>query len=470
MMFGLWQSTATRVRADEPWLLDGELSVGLPITTPQRDWFGVGGSLALGVQRPLTPWFALAARLRTAGFLDGDQPENPGVKDPGFGTLNIATLGVAFRLPDGTARRATGLWVEGNGGGGFTGKKLRPTLDAAIGYGFAVGQRSALAPLVRYVQVFQSDDNLSAADARLLLVGLRASFLDREPERVPVVVPPPEVEIQDRDGDGILNDSDKCPDTAEDKDGFEDEDGCPEADNDQDGIIDESDGCPNMAEDKDGFEDDDGCPDDDNDRDGVLDEDDTCPLEQEVINGVDDQDGCPDKGLIVMHDDRIVLEERVLFDVMRARVKSSAQPVLEAIVALWKQHPEWMKVRIEGHADVRGDANFNQKLSERRAANVRDSLIKLGFNPELVTAEGFGASRLLTTGTAEEDHRTNRRVEFVVMARYGDEGAPDLPPPTSAAPAPAAQPEPAPAEPSKAKPDAEEIPGSGAVESGEGKP
>ena len=115
-------------------------------------------------------------------------------------------------------------------------------------------------------------------------------------------------------------------------------------------------------------------------------------------------------------------------------MKSSAQPVLQAIVELWKQHPEWMKVRIEGHADIRGDASANQALSERRAANVRANLIKLGLNPEVITAEGFGATRLLNTGTTEEDHRANRRVEFVVIARYGDEGAPDLPAPASSAP------------------------------------
>ena len=81
-------------------------------------------------------------------------------------------------------------------------------------------------------------------------------------------------------------------------------------------------------------------------------------------------------------------------------------------------------MRIEGHAYIRGDAAFNQALSERRAANVRAALVKLGLNPELATAEGFGATRLLTTGTSEEDHRANRRVEFVVIARYGDDGSP----------------------------------------------
>ncbi|HEY0193305.1 MAG TPA: DUF4398 domain-containing protein, partial [Kofleriaceae bacterium] len=73
----------------------------------------------------------------------------------------------------------------------------------------------------------------------------------------------------DRDGDGILDNVDKCPSDPEDKDGFEDEDGCPDLDNDKDGIPDKADKCPNEPEDKDGFEDEDGCPDDDNDGDGI---------------------------------------------------------------------------------------------------------------------------------------------------------------------------------------------------------
>ena len=57
--------------AGEPWLLDLEATGGAPVTKPQRDWFGGGGSLALGVARPLASWLQLDARLRTALFLDG---------------------------------------------------------------------------------------------------------------------------------------------------------------------------------------------------------------------------------------------------------------------------------------------------------------------------------------------------------------------------------------------------------------
>jgi outer membrane protein OmpA-like peptidoglycan-associated protein len=125
--------------------------------------------------------------------------------------------------------------------------------------------------------------------------------------------PPAEVALEgDRDGDGLLDDVDACPDEPEDLDGHEDADGCPEADNDGDGVLDVADGaqdasgfgdCRDEAEDKDGFEDGDGCPDLDNDRDGILDTRDgaidgagfgACRDDAEDADGYQDQDGCPD--------------------------------------------------------------------------------------------------------------------------------------------------------------------------------
>jgi hypothetical protein len=100
----------------------------------------------------------------------------------------------------------------------------------------------------------------------------------------------------DSDGDGVPDDVDQCPDVPEDKDGFQDEDGCPDYDNDNDGIYDLQDKCPNEPEDFDGFEDSDGCPDPDNDRDGIPDNVDKCPNTPEDIDGYQDDDGCPDGG------------------------------------------------------------------------------------------------------------------------------------------------------------------------------
>jgi len=94
----------------------------------------------------------------------------------------------------------------------------------------------------------------------------------------------------DADGDGIPDELDKCPTEAEDFDGFQDEDGCPDLDNDGDGVLDVDDKCPNDPEDMDGFEDEDGCPDPDNDGDGILDVDDQCPNDA----GPPENHGCPD--------------------------------------------------------------------------------------------------------------------------------------------------------------------------------
>jgi outer membrane protein OmpA-like peptidoglycan-associated protein len=106
-----------------------------------------------------------------------------------------------------------------------------------------------------------------------------------------------EPSIGDRDGDGIKDDVDQCPDDPEDFDGFKDEDGCPDPDNDNDGILDVDDRCPDVPEDKDGHDDQDGCPeneDGDRDGDGIPDRKDKCPDEPEDRDGFQDQDGCPD--------------------------------------------------------------------------------------------------------------------------------------------------------------------------------
>jgi hypothetical protein len=93
----------------------------------------------------------------------------------------------------------------------------------------------------------------------------------------------------DADGDGVAGAHDLCPDGAEDRDGHDDGDGCPDDDNDADGIADRADRCPARAEDVDAVDDDDGCPDDDNDADGVPDDDDACRDQP----GPADARGCP---------------------------------------------------------------------------------------------------------------------------------------------------------------------------------
>jgi len=102
----------------------------------------------------------------------------------------------------------------------------------------------------------------------------------------------------DVDHDGVKDDVDQCPELAEDRDGVQDSDGCPDFDDhDDDGVPDTDDQCPNDREDQDGYEDEDGCPELDNDEDGILDPQDMCPnhegdaREDATITGCPDTDG-----------------------------------------------------------------------------------------------------------------------------------------------------------------------------------
>ena len=96
----------------------------------------------------------------------------------------------------------------------------------------------------------------------------------------------------DNDDDGVADANDKCPTEKEDADGFQDEDGCPDPDNDKDGILDKEDACPNDAGGKSADPKTNGCP--DRDKDGIVDKADKCPDQPEDVDGFEDADGCPD--------------------------------------------------------------------------------------------------------------------------------------------------------------------------------
>ncbi len=218
---------------------------------------------------------------------------------------------------------------------------------------------------------------------------------------------------QDRDGDEIFDDVDKCPDEPEDYDDHLDTDGCPDYDRDKDGVEDGRDLCPDEPEDTDNFRDDDGCPDPDNDNDGVLDVDDKCPDQPENRNGYMDEDGCPDNapGNVEVTRDQIVIKEKVLFDTGRATIKSVSHSILNAVVMVLADYPQ-IKVRVEGHTDSVGSSSTNRRLSEARAKSVREYLISQGVEGGRLTAKGMGEDKPIDTNRTRAGKANNRRVEF----------------------------------------------------------
>ncbi|MDF3069212.1 MAG: putative internalin, partial [Polyangiaceae bacterium] len=214
----------------------------------------------------------------------------------------------------------------------------------------------------------------------------------------------------DNDVDGVPDTRDKCVGDAEDKDGFEDDDGCPEADNDGDRVPDSADKCPAEPEDLDQWEDDDGCPDSDNDGDGVPDADDKCPNEPETKNGIDDADGCPD--LLRVEQGQIRTLEPIYFDTGKASIQARSEPMLLEMANLIRTRADLGTIAIEGHTDSKGNPKNNLKLSKERAVAVRTFLVKAGVAEARLSSDGFGSERPLEDNKTDAGRGKNRRVEF----------------------------------------------------------
>lgn len=240
----------------------------------------------------------------------------------------------------------------------------------------------------------------------------------------------------DRDGDGVPDRDDSCPDDPEDFDGFQDTDGCPDKDNDLDGIPDEQDKCPNVKgpienegcpiidTDGDGIPDKEdrcpnefgpkanqGCPITDRDQDGIPDNEDKCPDEP----GPKENNGCPYK-LIQITDKMIILKEKVFFQFGKATIKKESYPLLNEIAQALKDHPTF-RIRIEGHTDSVGSDKANKILSQKRADAVRKYLIGRGIEPHRLESVGWGEERPIDDNSTEAGREVNRRVEFHIISR-----------------------------------------------------
>ena len=234
----------------------------------------------------------------------------------------------------------------------------------------------------------------------------------------------------DPDKDGIIGDADKCPSEAEDKDGFEDDNGCPDNDNDADGIADATDKCATEAEDKDNFEDDDGCPDPDNDKDGVADATDKCADQPETRNGFEDEDGCPDElpAKLAQYTGTIA---GINFKVSSADLLPASFKTLDKAVAVLTEFKD-VKVEIQGHTDDQlpkagGKFPDNDALSQARAESVKAYFAKKGIAEDRIVAKGYAATVPIQDPTGLKGAKlnaartVNRRVEFKLISPGGEE-------------------------------------------------
>jgi outer membrane protein OmpA-like peptidoglycan-associated protein len=189
-------------------------------------------------------------------------------------------------------------------------------------------------------------------------------------------------------------------------------------DGDGDGVKDENDLCANDAEDRDAWEDEDGCADPDNDKDRILDADDQCPREPETYNGTEDEDGCPDRGRVVVTDTSIEILDKIYFRRGSADVNPQSLPIVDATAEVLKGNPDIRAIEVQGHTS--DDEANAWDLSGRRALAIKSALESRGVRTRIVVTP-YGPTQPVRAGTTEEARANNRRVEFLILERAADD-------------------------------------------------
>jgi len=110
--------------------------------------------------------------------------------------------------------------------------------------------------------------------------------------------------------------------------------------------------------------------------------------------------------------EKIVLRG-VNFDFDKATIRPDAKVILDEAAAILKRNPD-VRVNVDGYTDSIGTKEYNQKLSERRAAAVADYLGNAGVERSRLTPRGFGMSNPVADNKSREGRAKNRRVELLV--------------------------------------------------------
>ncbi len=103
----------------------------------------------------------------------------------------------------------------------------------------------------------------------------------------------------------------------------------------------------------------------------------------------------------------------VLFDTGKYTLRSPAREALAKLSGIVLAYPG-LRLQVEGHTDSTGSPAFNQKLSEQRAATVRDYLVQQGVDMNAISAAGLGEGMPIADNTTATGRQKNRRVEIIV--------------------------------------------------------
>ena len=263
-------------------------------------------------------------------------------------------------------------------------------LDAGLGAKVPFTKNIALKLEAVYMLKYNNtryDNNLA------LLAGINIAFGKRAEEIIPEAAPVVVVAVIDGDDDkdGVLNSVDECIHTPA---GYAvDTQGCA-LDDDKDGVANTVDQCPTTAF---GVEvDTKGCALDD-DKDGVLNAKDVCP--NSPVGSKVNSEGCP-----------VLVNLHVNFDNNSAKVKENFMSGINKFTNFLSTYTDY-SAKIVGYTSNTGNANYNQKLSERRANAVKKIITEEGIDASRITAVGMGEANPIADNATEAGRAQNRRIE-----------------------------------------------------------
>ncbi|HEU0031086.1 MAG TPA: OmpA family protein [Kofleriaceae bacterium] len=345
----------------------------------------LGSTIAFGarVARPFFPWLVPEIELAFAGTktnaIGGADPANIFWIDPRIHMRfelmpdqqlqPFVVVGGGAPIALSSARKTFNSGIVGDG---YVGGGVR--FDSGKGFVLRFDARVSILPGVDHLVTVEGDVGL----------GIEFPLGTRRHAAATVAAKP-----VDTDGDGIPDDKDQCGDRPEDKDDFDDLDGCPDIDNDLDRVLDIADKCLNVPETYNGYDDDDGCPD-------------TVPDEVDALRGT---------------------IEGLIYAEGETRVRESAMKSLAKIAKLMIAHPS-IRVVLVGHTDDREAKQFAEgqdnadlaalaaDLSRARAQAARQALIAQGIASGRIDAEGQGAEDPVADNAKRRGRLANRRVEI----------------------------------------------------------
>lgn len=157
------------------------------------------------------------------------------------------------------------------------------------------------------------------------------------------------------------------------------------------------------------------------DVDGLAQVRNTCP---EIDEKGLAPEGCPGPEVMLVGD-RLVLDDVIHFEFNSAKIRTRSHGLVHKVAQFITENPSIIELSIEGHADARGTEDYNQRLSEQRAASTREMLLTFGVGEAQLHVVGHGKSHLKIP-TLLADPR-NRRVEFIVVRSRDAAGPPPAP-------------------------------------------